>query len=98
LVAISKQKVMRKLNINLRWCPQVTDEWMESLAKALPDCLHSIELWVMGCHQLTNVGLNHVMQNLKRCSEIYDIKLYAEGTGFTNDHEKMFHSFMNERA
>jgi len=70
---------------------------MESLAKALPECLHSIELWVMGCNQLTNVGLRHMMQNLERCRELYAIKLYAEGTGFTDEHASMIHQYRSSR-
>merc|ERR1711970_1203632 len=32
---LSKQKRLRTLVLNLRWCDQVTDEWMENLCKSL---------------------------------------------------------------
>jgi len=32
---ISKQRRLRRLSINLRWCDQVTDQWLEVLGKAI---------------------------------------------------------------
>lgn len=98
LAALSKQKRLRRLHINLRWCQQVTDEWMENLAKALPECLESLEIWVMGCHRLTNIGLGHMMENLGRCSNLENLQVFAEGTGLTNEHQEHFERFVVERS
>jgi len=97
LGALSKQKRLRKLCINLRWCDQVTDEWLENLGRSLPDCLEALELWIMGCSRLTNLGLNHMTENMGRCHSLHDVKLYAEGTSFTSDVSSHFETFMRER-
>lgn len=66
--ALSQQKNLRRLSVNLRWCQQVTDEYLESLAQTLPETLESFELWVLGCHRLTNRSLGAMMQNMERCT------------------------------
>lgn len=95
--AISSQKRLRRLSVNLRWCQQATDEWLEVLSKALPETLEHFELWVNGCFRLTNLGLGHMMENMTRCTSLVNIKLYSEGTGFTEEHAPRFNTFMTER-
>ena len=68
--ALSQQKNLRRLNVNLRWCQQVTDEYIESLAQALPETLESLELWVLGCHRLTNRSLGAMFENMQRCNQL----------------------------
>jgi len=97
LTALSKQRRLRRLSVNLRWCTQICDDWMEKLGAALPEHLEYLEVWVNGCRQVTNVGLKHMMQNMTRCGSLSEVKFYTEGTGMTTDHQSNFKSFMTER-
>jgi len=79
-------KNLRSLSINLRWCDQVTDEWLESLGKVLPESLENLELWVMECSRLTDAGFQHMMENMGRCNRLNNVKIYASGTSLSDNH------------
>lgn len=95
--ALSKLRRLRRLNINLRWCEQATDEWMEKLGAALPEHLEYLELWVNNCRRISNIGLKHMMENMTRCNTLTEVKFYTEGTGMSNDHKATFENFMSTR-
>ena len=45
--ALHNQKNLRKIDINLRWCDQVSDIWLKDIIGAAHhDTLESFELWI----------------------------------------------------
>jgi len=96
--ALNKQKGLKKLCINLRWCVQITDEFLEALANALPESLESFELWVNGCTRLTDDGFAHKMEHIaNRCKNVQHFTLHHEGTSLTDHHHIGIQNLKSDR-
>jgi hypothetical protein len=52
---------------------------MKEVGKSLKDLKHVLthfELWVWGCHHVTNDGLHHVLDGLHHVEHLKGVKLY----------------------
>ena len=69
MACVAKMSGLRRLEVNLRHCDQVNNEWMRHLAAALEHTPHleHLELWVWGCRRVSNEGLSHLMGGMHGC-------------------------------
>ena len=85
LEGVHKSEHLHSLNVNLRWCDQVTDSWLKKLGEAPHhDSLRHFELWVWNCKHVTDKGLEHLLEALSNCSNLETLKLYLGDTAMTN--------------
>lgn len=87
--SLQKQHGLRKIDVNLRWCKQVTDAWLHELVEALNatptsepfhgNQVEEFELWVWNCHQVTTKGIHALFEGLKRFKHLHTVKIYCGG-------------------
>lgn len=85
---VSKMDNLEKLEINLRWNHQVTDEWMKVMADTVPENVHTFTLWLYHCPNVGNEGLSHVMDTIGYWRDLRHVRLYLEGTGCDQTHRR----------
>lgn len=78
--SVAKLKKLKKLDINLRWCKQVTDDWMHIIGMSPHERIEEVEIWVYNCHRVTDWGVKKLMEGLKRCEKLKVLKLYLGET------------------
>ena len=70
---------LKILDVNLRWCQQVHDEWLEKLGQSIShNHLEEFELWLWNCKRISDDGIKHLLEGLKNCTRLKTFKLYQE--------------------
>lgn len=92
---VQKSEHLEKLDVNLRWCDQVTDKWLERLGKT-PNTLRHFELWVWNCKHVTDHGLEMLLKGLYECERLETLKIYMGETSMTSSSRHILENFQKQ--